>query len=71
MSNCTECENDSVLKYADLQFEYDRLKRYYDLTVQCLDVKDELCKALRDENQKLIRKIELYKEKLSKREKQK
>lgn len=60
--NCTECENDSLLKYADLQIEYDKLKRYYDLTVQCLDVKDELCKALRDENQELIRKVEIYKD---------
>ena len=64
--DCTECENDSLLKYADLQIEYDKLKRYYDLTVQCLDVKDELCKALRDENQELIRKIEIYKERLRK-----
>lgn len=70
MSNCTECENDSLLKYADLQIEYDKLKRYYDLTVQCLDVKDELCKALRDENQELIRKIEIYKEQLSKEQEQ-
>ncbi len=61
MTNCLECENDGVLNYADLQFEHDRLKRYYDLTVQCLDVKDELCKALRDENQELIRKNEFYK----------
>lgn len=42
MSNCTECENETLLKLADLEMEYDRLKRYYDLTVKCLDAKDEL-----------------------------
>lgn len=61
MLNCTECENVTLLKLADMEMEYDRLKRYYDLTVQCLDVKDELCKALREKNQELIRKLEIYK----------
>lgn len=61
MPNCTECENVTLLKLADMEMEYDRLKRYYDLTVQCLDVKDELCKALREENQELKRKLEIYK----------
>lgn len=61
MSNCTECENETLLKLAELETEYDKLKRYYDLTIKCLDVKDELCKALREENQELIRKLEIYK----------
>ena len=61
MTNCTECENETLLKLADLEMEYDSLKRYYELTVKCLDVKDELCKALREKNQELIRKLEIYK----------
>ena len=58
---CIECENDTLLKYAALEQEYSRLKRYYELTVECLDIKEMLNKALREENQELIRKLELYK----------
>lgn len=58
---CIECENETLLKLADLEIEYNKLKRFYEMTIKCLDVKDDLCKALREENQELIRKIELYK----------
>ena len=61
MTNCAECENETLLKLADLEMEYDKLKQYYDLTIKCLDIKDELCKALREENQELIRKLEICK----------
>ena len=46
MLNCTECENETLLMLAELEMEYDKLKRLYDLIIKCLFVKDELCKAL-------------------------
>lgn len=61
---CTECENETLLKLVDLEIEYDRLKRCYNLTVKCLDSKDELCKVLRKENQELLRKLDIYKDRL-------
>ena len=61
MPNCTECENETLLELADLEMEYDKLKRLYDLIIKCLVVKDELCKALWEENEELIRKLEVYK----------
>ena len=61
MSNCTECENETLLKLAEMEEKYSRLNRYYELTVECLDIKELLNKALREENQELIRKLEIYK----------
>lgn len=57
---CLECENEVISKWADCELERDKYKRYYYLVCECLDVKDELCKALRDENKNLLERISSY-----------
>lgn len=58
---CVECEKAIISDMADLQIEYDKLKKYYKLIIKCLDIKEELCKALREENEELRNKLEVYK----------
>ena len=55
-----ESENENLLKLADLEMDFESLKQYYDATVKCLEINEWLNKALREENQKLKYKIELY-----------
>lgn len=56
---CIECENDALLKYADLQIELDKANRYNELLQKCLDVKEELNATLRRNNQILKEKLEV------------
>lgn len=55
--DCKNCENELMLKLSDVQIKCDRLQWYYDTLNKALDIKDELNKALRDENEKLKNKI--------------
>ena len=57
---CKECENEIMLKYADLKIKYDKANRYLDILEKCLDTKDELCKALREDNEELRNKVRVY-----------
>lgn len=57
---CSECENEMMLKYADLEFKYTKATNYIVLLEKCLDVKDELCKALREDNEELRNKVRVY-----------
>lgn len=54
---CSNCKNDLMLKLADVKIKCDRLQWYYDKLNMALDIKDELNKALRDENEELKNKI--------------
>ena len=56
---CMECESELISQLTDLELEKDKYKNYLNLAYKCLDVKDELCKALREENQELLNRIEL------------
>lgn len=66
---CSDCEREAIQKYADLATEYDKLKRYNKILNDCLDTKDEYCKVLREDNENLRYKNELYLEKIKKLEK--
>jgi uncharacterized membrane protein YvbJ len=57
MSKCAECEKDVISELATLQFENDRLNRYIKMLEQALDIKDELCKVLRENKDELKEKI--------------
>lgn len=61
---CRECENDTFLKNADLQIDYDKAQGYIKLLEKCLDVKEELLEYYRNENEELKNKVKLYKAKL-------
>lgn len=55
--DCLNCENDLKLKLAEAKIKCDRLQWYYYTLNKALDIKDELNKALREENEKLKNKI--------------
>lgn len=60
MDKCIECENDILMKYSSLVIDYDKLQNYNRLLEKCLDVKEELNKVLREDNETLRNKLKLY-----------
>ena len=60
MDKCKECENDILMRYSSLVIDYDKLKYYNGLLEKCLDVKEELNKVLREDNETLRNKLKLY-----------
>lgn len=56
-SDCSNCENDLMLKLSALKKSNDKLQWFYDILNKAIDIKDELNKALRDENEELKNKI--------------
>lgn len=58
-NRCIECENENLLKVADLEIENYNLKSYNKLLESALDTKDDLCRALREDNEKLRSKLEV------------
>ncbi len=65
---CLECENDTLLKYSSLVIDYDKLKYYNGLLEKALDVKEELNKVLREDNEMLRNKLKLFEIKEGKNE---
>lgn len=59
---CKECENELLLKLADAETKNDRLEYYNKILEKCLDVKEELCKLIREENETLKNKLRFYDE---------
>lgn len=57
---CIDCESENLMKYAELKIQYEKTYRYNQLLEQCLDVKEDLCKALREDNEKLRNKLKAY-----------
>ena len=60
-NKCIECENNSLLRLAELEIEYEKEKNYNKILEKCLDTKDELCKVLREKNEELENKLRFYK----------
>lgn len=60
-NKCIECENNSLLRLAELEIEYEKEKNYNKILQKCLDTKDELCKVLREKNEELENKLRVYK----------
>ena len=59
--DCKNCENDLMLKLSDAEIKCDKLQWYYDKLNKALDIKDELNKALREENEELKNKMRVTK----------
>ena len=59
--DCSNCENDLMLKLSDAEIKCDKLQWYYDELNMALDIKDELNNALRDENEELKNKLRRWK----------
>lgn len=68
MDKCLECENDTLLKYSSLVIDYDKLQNYNGLLEKALDIKEELNKVLREDNETLRNKLKLYEIKEGKNE---
>lgn len=62
-SQCLDCEKEIIQKYSDLYIEFEKLKNYYALIEKCLDIKEELNKVLREDNENLRYQLKLWKEK--------
>ena len=60
-NKCIECENNSLIRLAELEMEYEKEKNYNKILEKCLDTKDELCKVLREKNEELENKLRFYK----------
>ena len=59
--DCKNCENDLMLKLSDAEIKCDKLQWYYDKLNKALDIKEELNKALREENEELKNKLRVTK----------
>lgn len=62
-SKCLDCEKEIIQKYSNLYIEFERLKNYNALIEKCLDIKEELNKVLREDNENLRYQLKLWKEK--------
>ena len=56
--DCKNCEDDLMLKLSSSEIECDRLRWFYDKLNKALDIKDELNKALREENEELRKELQ-------------
>ena len=59
--DCQNCENDILLRNSELEIEKDRLQWYYDKLNKALDIKEELNRELRKENEELKNKLRILK----------
>ena len=59
--DCKSCENDLISDCAELSMKNDRLEWWYKTLNQALDIKEELNKALREENEELKNKLRVTK----------
>ena len=61
--DCKNCEDDLMLKLSSSEIECDRLRWFYDKLNKALDIKEELNKALREENEELKNRVLCYRRK--------
>lgn len=61
LPDCKSCENDLISDCAELSMKNDRLEWWYKTLNQALDIKEELNKALREENEELKNKLRVMK----------
>ena len=61
LPDCKSCENDLISDCAELSMKNDRLEWWYKTLNQALDIKEELNKALRQENEELKNKLRVMK----------
>ena len=52
-NECKDCENESLMKYADMAIKLENVQKYNKLLEQALDIKEKLNKMLREENERI------------------
>lgn len=58
--NCKNCENENLLKVADLEFDLQRAKNTIELLEKCLDTKEDLNRIYREQIRELENKLRIY-----------
>ena len=61
-NECAICENDSLMKLAELEIENERLRDWRYRLEQALEQSHEMIKALREENEEQVNKLRIYQE---------
>lgn len=61
-NECTICENDSLMKLAEVEIENERLRDWRYRLEQALEQSHEMIKALREENEEQANKLRIYQE---------
>ena len=54
---CRYCEATNLMNLADCEIKLEKANNMIKILEKCLDTKDELCKALRDDNEELRNKL--------------
>lgn len=60
--DCNLCENDSLMRLAELEIENERLRDWRYRLEQALEQSHEMIKALREENEEQANKLRIYQE---------
>lgn len=59
---CTICENENLMRVAELEIENEHLKDWRYMLEKSIDNAFEMIKLLRDENEELQNKLRIYQE---------
>ncbi len=59
IDKCTECENKTMLEFADIAIKYDRALKHIEILNECMDTKEMLNEFYRQENEELKNKIRI------------
>lgn len=57
---CIDCQNETLQLYSDLKIKYENLLWWKEKLEEALDIKEELNKSLRDENEELKGRMNDY-----------
>lgn len=60
--DCKNCENENLLKVADLEFDLQRAKNTIELLEKCLDTKEDLNRIYREQIRELENKLRIFKQ---------
>ncbi len=59
-TDCKNCENENLLKVADLETDLQRAKNTIELLEKCLDTKEDLNRIYREQIRELENKLRIY-----------
>lgn len=60
VKDCVKCNEDAVLRVAELEIENERLKDWRYMLEKSLETEQQITKLLREENEELQNKLSIY-----------
>ena len=66
MDKCTECENETMLKYSSLYCDYEDLQERLKITAELLGAMTKMADYFQKKCDELENKVKLYQEKMEK-----